>query len=95
MPRVKQASKRQRVTKAVPVLGAAGLSLSLAAQRESAGPPHERGRWFSIPRQPLPAAACLPTWRSIPWPSDRLNDVSEARERQETLARWAERYGRV
>src|SRR5258707_15809338 len=30
MPRVKQASKRKRVTKAVPVLGAAGLSFSLA-----------------------------------------------------------------
>jgi 4-alpha-glucanotransferase len=31
----------------------------------------------------------------LPWPSDRLNDAPEARERQATLRRWAERYGRV
>ena len=31
----------------------------------------------------------------LPWPSDRLNDVPEACERQETLRRWAERYGRA
>jgi 4-alpha-glucanotransferase len=31
----------------------------------------------------------------LPWPSDRLNDAPEARERQATLLRWAERYGRV
>lgn len=30
----------------------------------------------------------------LPWPSDRLDESSEARERQETLRRWAEEYGR-
>src|SRR2546429_5086622 len=39
MPRVKQASKRQRVTKAVPVLGAAGLTFSLAGGASAAGAP--------------------------------------------------------
>jgi hypothetical protein len=40
MPRAKQASKRKRGTKAVPVLGAAGLSLSLAggASATTSGP---------------------------------------------------------
>jgi hypothetical protein len=40
MPRAKQASKRKAGTKAVPVLGAAGLSLSLAggASAASSGP---------------------------------------------------------
>jgi hypothetical protein len=36
MPRVKQASKRKAGTKAVPVLGAAGLSLSLAGGASAA-----------------------------------------------------------
>jgi hypothetical protein len=36
MPRVKQASKRKAGTKAVPVLGAAGLSLSLAGGTSAA-----------------------------------------------------------
>jgi 4-alpha-glucanotransferase len=31
----------------------------------------------------------------LPWPCDRLDDVAEARERRETLRRWAERHGRV
>jgi len=39
MPRVKQASKRKRVTKAVPVLGAAGLSFSLAGGAAAAVAP--------------------------------------------------------
>jgi hypothetical protein len=36
MPYAKQASKRKRLRKAVPVLGAAGLSLSLASGASSA-----------------------------------------------------------
>src|SRR5258707_8892995 len=47
MPRVKQASKRKRVTKAVPVLGAAGLSFSLAGGAAAAVPPPT-----DIPRNP-------------------------------------------
>jgi len=39
MPRLKQASKRKRVTKAVPVLGAAGLSFSLAGGASAAVAP--------------------------------------------------------
>jgi 4-alpha-glucanotransferase len=31
----------------------------------------------------------------LPWPSDRLDDVLEARECQTRLRGWAERYGRV
>ena len=39
MPRVKQASKRKRVTKAVPVLGAAGLTFSLVGGASAAVAP--------------------------------------------------------
>jgi hypothetical protein len=39
MPRVKQASKRKRVTKTVPVLGAAGLTFSLAGGASAAVAP--------------------------------------------------------
>ena len=31
----------------------------------------------------------------LPWPCDRLDDIPEARERQETLRRFAEQYGRI
>jgi 4-alpha-glucanotransferase len=31
----------------------------------------------------------------LPWPSDRLDDVAEARERQNTLRRWAAQYQRL
>ena len=31
----------------------------------------------------------------LPWPSDRLDDVPEARERQRRLRAWAEQYDRV
>jgi 4-alpha-glucanotransferase len=31
----------------------------------------------------------------LPWPSNRLNDVDNARERQAALRRWAEKYGRL
>lgn len=30
----------------------------------------------------------------LPWPSDRLDEVPEARERQQRLREWAERHGR-
>jgi 4-alpha-glucanotransferase len=30
----------------------------------------------------------------LPWPSNRLNTVAEAAERQQTLRAWVERYGR-
>jgi 4-alpha-glucanotransferase len=31
----------------------------------------------------------------LPWLSDRLDDVAEARERQAALRRWSEQYGRI
>jgi len=31
----------------------------------------------------------------LPWPSNRLDEVAEARERQATLGRWAQKYGRL
>src|SRR5665647_310500 len=39
MPKVKQASKRKRVTKAAPVLGAAGLTFSLVGGASAAAVP--------------------------------------------------------
>jgi 4-alpha-glucanotransferase len=30
----------------------------------------------------------------LPWPSDRLHEIPEARERQEALSRWTRQYGR-
>jgi 4-alpha-glucanotransferase len=33
------------------------------------------------------------TWR-LPWPLDRLDEIDQARERRDTLARWAGTYGR-
>src|SRR6202166_1738050 len=41
MPRVKQASKRKRVTKTVPVLGAAGLTFSLVGGASAAVAPNQ------------------------------------------------------
>ena len=42
-----------------------------------------------------PAKVSDDNWRfKLPWPIDRLQDVPEARERQETLRRWAGKYGR-
>jgi 4-alpha-glucanotransferase len=31
----------------------------------------------------------------LPWPSNRLNDIDSARERQAALRRWSEKYGRL
>jgi len=43
-----------------------------------------------------PASVSSANWTfRLPWPVDRMNDAPEARERQETLRRWAERHGRV
>ena len=41
MPRVKQASKRKRVNKSVPVLGAAGLTFSLVGGASAAVAPNQ------------------------------------------------------
>ena len=30
----------------------------------------------------------------LPWPTDRLHEIPEARERQEALNRWTRQYGR-
>src|ERR1700722_12853908 len=50
MPRVKQASKKKHVTKAVPVMGAAGLTLSLVGGASAAAVP-------TANVQPLPNVA--------------------------------------
>jgi 4-alpha-glucanotransferase len=43
-----------------------------------------------------PATVTGENWTfRLPWPVDRLHDVPEARERQATLRRWAEQYGRL
>ena len=31
----------------------------------------------------------------LPWPVDSWTEIADARERQETLRRWAEQYGRL
>jgi 4-alpha-glucanotransferase len=31
----------------------------------------------------------------LPWPSDRLGEIAEARERQQRLREWSQKYGRV
>jgi 4-alpha-glucanotransferase len=42
-----------------------------------------------------PATVTDENWTfSLPWPSDQLDDIPEARERQDSLRRWAEQYGR-
>ena len=49
MARVKQASKRKRVTKTVPVLGAAGLTFSLVGGASAAvAPPQDQPRTPSL-----------------------------------------------
>jgi len=43
-----------------------------------------------------PATVTEKNWTfRLPWPADRLDDVAEARERRETLARWSERHART
>jgi 4-alpha-glucanotransferase len=42
-----------------------------------------------------PATVTEGNWTfRLPWPCERLDDVAQARERQDTLRRWAEQYGR-
>jgi 4-alpha-glucanotransferase len=42
-----------------------------------------------------PATVTDQNWTyRLPWEVDQLNAVSEARDRGETLRRWAEQYGR-
>ena len=44
----------------------------------------------------VPATVGNSNWTyRLPWPSDRLDQEAEAQERQQTLRRWAERYGRL
>ena len=44
----------------------------------------------------VPATQDATNWTfRLPWPVDRLADATAARERQEMLRRWCERYGRV
>jgi 4-alpha-glucanotransferase len=43
-----------------------------------------------------PATVSEHNWTvKLPWPSDRMDGIPEARERQETLRRWAGQYGRL
>ena len=43
-----------------------------------------------------PATTSADNWTfRLPWPSDELGEVPEARERQATLRVWADRYGRL
>jgi 4-alpha-glucanotransferase len=42
-----------------------------------------------------PATVSSENWTfKLPWPCDRLDEVAEARQRQEQLRGWSERYGR-
>jgi 4-alpha-glucanotransferase len=42
-----------------------------------------------------PATVTDENWTfRLPWPVDRLDEIPEARERQETLRRWSRQYGR-
>jgi 4-alpha-glucanotransferase len=43
----------------------------------------------------VPATVTPDNWTfRLPWPSDRLGEHTEARERQQTLREWTEKYGR-
>jgi 4-alpha-glucanotransferase len=43
-----------------------------------------------------PATVSDDNWTyRLPWPVDQLDRITEARERQATLRRWAEQYGRL
>jgi 4-alpha-glucanotransferase len=43
-----------------------------------------------------PATVADQNWTfSLPWPTDRLDEFSEPRERQQQLRAWAEKYGRT
>jgi len=50
--------------------------------------------WADRINQPATVTDVNWTFR-LPWPSDRLDQVAEARERQAMLRRWTEQYGRL
>ncbi|MGH9142669.1 MAG: 4-alpha-glucanotransferase [Vicinamibacterales bacterium] len=50
--------------------------------------------WRDRINEPSTVASGNWTFR-LPWPVDRLDDISEARERQAQLRAWSERYGRT
>ncbi|SHH21718.1 hypothetical protein SAMN05444169_6367 [Bradyrhizobium erythrophlei] len=68
MPRVKQASKRKRVTKTVPVLGAAGLTFSLVGGASAA----------VAPNQDQPRTPNLAPGQAITLGEEEIADVSLA-----------------
>jgi len=44
----------------------------------------------------VPATVSEDNWTfRLPWPVDRLDEVSEARERQASLRAWSEKHGRI
>jgi 4-alpha-glucanotransferase len=49
--------------------------------------------WTDRVNDPASPAAGNWTFR-LPWPSERLDEVGEARERQAALRRWVQAYGR-
>jgi hypothetical protein len=69
MPRVKQASKRKAGTKAVPVLGAAGLSLSLAGGASAAA---------TGPVADMPTMKTTTHGHEITFGDEEISDVSLA-----------------
>jgi hypothetical protein len=68
MPRVKQASKRKRVTKAVPALGAAGLTFSLVGGASAA----------AVPTQDVPRTPNIAPSHEIMLGEEEISDVSLA-----------------
>jgi hypothetical protein len=68
MPRVKQAAKRKRVTKTVPVLGAAGLTFSLVGGASAA----------VAPNQDQPRTPNLAPGQAITLGEEEIADVSLA-----------------
>src|ERR1700675_2412281 len=68
MPGVKQASKRKRVTKSVPVLGAAGLTFSLVGGASAA----------AVPTQDVPQTPNIAPGHEITLGEEEISDVSLA-----------------
>src|SRR5207249_6326101 len=68
-------------------LFAAGSDLLLLPIQDAFG-------WRDRINEPATVAEHNWTFR-LPWPTDRLDEVPEARERQQTLRRWASAYGRL
>ena len=68
MPRVKQASKQKRGTKAVPVLGAAGLTFSLVGGASAA----------AVPTQDVPRTPNIAPSHEFTLGEEEISDVSLA-----------------